>query len=254
MRQRVLRTILISFILLLIGTAGETQEGTPIKDVERYFPDDVGLEWKFTGSVADQVQKVASYTNVATVKGMTEKNGVKVKVFSETNQSNEGPTESYFFRDKNGITYHGGEPTTSFENQIVPYRVIRFPITLHQTFSQIQKNNISFGQDLDNDGKEEQAEVRAEVTAASFETVSVPAGVFKDCLKLQGSLVVQVTLSKNQKVVQMVDKTTNWFAPGIGMVKGIERIEYPSVDGSNPAANIITEELTEYTQGKSSAH
>jgi hypothetical protein len=254
MQSRISRVILISFMLLLLGTAGETQEGTPILNVERYFPDEVGLEWKFTGFIADQVQKVSTYTNVATVKGMTEKNGVKVKVFSETNQANEGPTESYFFRDPNGIVYHGGEPTTAFETQIVPYRVIRFPIALHQTFSQIQKNDISFGQDLDNDGKEEQARVVAEITAASFETVSVPAGVFKDCLKLQGTLVVQVTLSKNQKVVQMIDKTTNWFAPGVGMIKGIERIEYPAVDGSNPTGNIITEELTEYTKGNSSIH
>lgn len=254
MRRRLFKAILISFMLLLIGRAGETQEPAPIPNVERYFPDEIGLSWTFSGSVADQVQRVASYTNVATVKGTAEKNGVKVKVFSETNQANEGPTDSYFFRDRNGIVYYGGEPTTPFETQIVPYRVIRFPIALHQTYSQIQKNDISFGQDLDNDGQEEQAQVRAEITAASFETVAVPAGVFKDCLKLQGTLVVQVTLSRNQKVVQMIDKTTNWFAPGVGLVKGVEKIEYPSVDGSNPTGNIITEELTEYTQGKSSIH
>lgn len=252
--RRAFKTILIGFTLLLIGTAGETREGAPIPDVERYFPDEVGLSWTFTGSVADQVQRVASYKNVATVKGMTEKNGVQVKVFNETNQANEGPADSYFFRDRNGIVYHGGEPTTPFESQIVPYRVIRFPIALHQTFSQIQKNDMAFGQDLDNDGQEEQAQVRAEITAASFETVAVPAGVFKDCLKLQGILIVQVTLSRNQKVVQMIDKTTHWFAPGVGLVKGVEKIEYPSVDGSNPTGNIITEELTEYTKGKSSAH
>lgn len=254
MRRRIFKATLIGFMLLLIGRAGETQEPAPIQNVERYFPDEVGLSWTFTGSVADQVQRVASYTNVATVKGTAQKNGLQVKVFSETNQANEGPTDSYFFRDRNGIVYHGGDPTTPFETQIVPYRVIRFPIALHQTYSQIEKNDVSFGQDLDNDGQEELAQVRAEITAASFETVAVPAGVFKDCLKLQGTLIVQVTLSRNQKVVQMIDRTTNWFAPGVGMVKGVEKIEYPSVDGSNPTGNIITEELTEYSQGKSSTH
>ncbi|HZR46188.1 MAG TPA: hypothetical protein VFA47_05770 [Candidatus Manganitrophaceae bacterium] len=254
MQNRAVKIIFISFLLLLIGRAGETEEATPIQNVERYFPDDIGLSWTFSGTVADQVQKVAAYTNVATVKGTAEKNGVQVKVFSETNQANEGPTDSYFFRDRNGIIYHGGEPMTPFEKQLVPYRVIRFPMVLHQTFSQIQKDNISFGQDLDNDGQDEQAQVRAEITAAGLETVAVPAGVFKDCLKLQGTLVVQVTLSKNQKVVQLIDKTTNWFAPGVGLIKGIERIEYPAVDGGNPTGNIITEELTEYSQGKSSVH
>ena len=254
MQRRIVKWVLITFMLLLIGRTGETEEVSPIHDVERYFPDDVGLSWTFTGTVADQIQKVATYTNVATVKGTAEKNGVQVKVFSETNQANEGPTDSYFFRDKNGIVYHGGDPTTPFENQLVPYRVIRFPMALHQTFSQLQKNDISFGQDLDNDGQEEQAQVRAEITPASLETVSVPAGVFKDCLKLQGTLIVQVTLSSNRKVVQMIDKTTNWFAPGVGLIKGVEKIEYPVVDGSNPTGSIITEELTEYTKGKSSVH
>jgi hypothetical protein len=254
MRRRVVKIILISFLVLLIGRTGETEEVASIQNVERYFPDDVGLSWTFSGTVADQIQKVAAYTNVATVQKTLEKNGVQVKVFNETNQANEGPTDSYFFRDRNGIVYHGGEPMTPFENQLVPYRVIRFPLMLHQTFSQIQKSDISFGQDLDNDGQDEQAQVRAEITPASFETVAVPAGVFKNCLKLQGTLIVQVTLSGNGKVVQLLDKTTNWFAPGVGLIKGVEKIEYPAVDGGNPTGNIITEELTEYSQGKSSVH
>lgn len=255
MRLKTLQAVLFSFTLLLVGTVGRTEEAAPIQNIERYFPDEVGLTWTFSGSIADQVQRVSTYTNVAAVKGTAEKNGVKVKIFTESNQANDGPAESYFFRDGNGIVYHGGDPTTPFETQLVPYRVIRFPLALHQPFPQIQKRSIAFGQDLDNDGKEEQADVYAEITAASFETVSVPAGTFKDCLKLQGSLIVQVTLSKDQKVVQMIDKTTNWFAPGIGMIKGVEKIEYPSVDGSNPTGSIITEELTEFSkENPSSTH
>src|SRR3989338_8499311 len=102
---------LIFFILIffipLSGLPGRTEEGAPIQDIERYFPDEIGMTWTYRGSVADQVQRVGAYTNIASVKGTAEKKGVQVKIFAETNQANDGPAESYFVRDKEGITYHG---------------------------------------------------------------------------------------------------------------------------------------------------
>lgn len=256
MLMKTVYTIFFSFVFLLAATIGETQEGTPIQNIERYFPDEVGFTWTYKGSVADQIQRVATatYTNVATVKGTAEKKGVQVKIFTESNQANEGPAESYFFKDQNGIVYYGGEPTTPFETQIVPYRVVRFPVLFHKPFWQIQKAGISFGSDLDNDGKDEEADVSAQITAIGFETITVPAGTFKNALKLEGTLTIQVTLSRNQKVVQMIDKTTNWFGEGVGMLKGVERMEYPAVNGNSPNGSIITEELAEYTQQKKSSH
>lgn len=238
--------------LLLWISVAQAQEA-PIPQVERYFPDEVGMTWSYRGSVVDDVQRVGAYINTASVKGTAEKKGARVKIFTESNQADEGPAESYFLRDKDGITYYGGQPTTPFESQLVPYRVIRFPLILNKPFSQIDKS-INFGRDLDEDGKEEAAVVQAEIVAQGFETVSVPAGVFKDCLKLEGRMKIFITLSSNGKVLLMTDKTTNWFAPDVGMVKGIEKTEFPSPDGSNPTGTIITEELSEYSQDRSSVH
>ncbi|MBI3805181.1 MAG: hypothetical protein HY282_15635 [Nitrospirae bacterium] len=250
---RTMLKLFLLFSLLLSITLAEAQEGTPIQKIERYFPDEVGMKWSYRGSVADQVQRVASYVNNAAVKGTVEKKGVQVKVFTESNQSNEGPAESYFFRDKEGISYYGGDPTTPFESQLVPYRVIRFPVSLQKPFSQLDKK-VSFGKDLDEDGTEEEAEVHAEIIAKGFETISVPAGTFKDALKLEGTMLIHITLSGSHKVVLMTDKTTNWFAPDVGMVKGIERTEFPSIDGGNPTGTIVTEELTEFIKDRSSSH
>ena len=249
--KRIKRTIGFLVMPLLWISLAHAEE--PIPQVERYFPDDVGMTWSYRGSVVDQVQRVASYINNASVKGTTEKKGSRVKVFTESNQSNEGPAESYFLRDKDGISYYGGEPTTPFEKQLVPYRIIHFPLSLHKLYSQLDKA-ISFGRDLDEDGKEEDAVVKAEIIAQGLETISVPAGVFKDCLKLEGTMKIYITLSSNGKTILMTDKTTNWFAPDVGMVKGIERTEFPSVDGSNPTGTIVTEELAEYSQPRSSSH
>ena len=249
-----LNFFILIFFIALSGLPGRTEEGTPIQDIERYFPDEIGMTWTYRGSVADQVQRVGAYTNIASVKGTAEKKGVQVKIFAETNQANDGPAESYFVRDKEGITYHGGDPTTPFESQIVPYRVIHFPIVLNGTFSQIEKSGLAFGRDLDNDGKDEETDVSARITAVSLETVSTPAGTFKNCLKLQGTMTLQIALSGSGKVVQLTDTTTNWFAPEVGMVKGTEKTEFPSIEGRGGQGILITEELTEYSKEKSSLH
>lgn len=250
--NQITRTLGFLFILFFWVSPAQAEE-TPIPQVERYFPDEVGMSWSYRGSVVDDVQRVGAYINTAAVKGTAQKKGAQVKIFTESNQADEGPAESYFVRDAEGISYFGGQPTTPFESQLVPYRVIRFPLVLNKPFSQIDKS-ISFGRDLDEDGTEEVAVVQAEIVALGFETVSVPAGVFKDSLKLEGRMKIFITLSSNGKVLLMTDKTTNWFAPDVGMVKGIEKTEFPSPDGSNPTGSIITEELSEYSTGRSSVH
>lgn len=250
--NQITRTFGFLFILFFRVSFVQAEE-TPIPQVERYFPDEVGMSWSYRGSVVDDVQRVGAYINTAAVKGTAEKKGTQVKIFTESNQADEGPAESYFVRDEEGISYYGGKPTTPFENQLVPYRVIRFPLILNKPFSQIDKS-ITFARDLDEDGKEEQAHVQAEIVALGFETVSVPAGVFKDSLKLEGRMKVFITLSRDGKVLLMTDKTTNWFAPDVGMVKGIEKTEFPSPDGGNPTGSIVTEELSEYSTGRSSSH
>ncbi|MFY9271293.1 MAG: hypothetical protein WAO55_16245 [Candidatus Manganitrophaceae bacterium] len=251
MNRIFLKVVLLTLVFLGWGIA--RAEESPIPNIERYFPDEIGMTWSYRGSVVDQVQRIASYVNNATVKGTAEKQGIRVKVFTESNQANEGPAESYFLRDKEGISYYGGDPTTPFETGLVPYRVISFPMVPEKPFSQLDKK-VPFGKDLDEDGTDEEAQVEAKIVMKGFETISVPAGVFKDCLRLEGSMKIYITLSGKQKVLLMTDKTVNWFAPDVGMVKGIERTEFPGMNGENPTGTIITEELSDYSKSQSSIH
>lgn len=254
LRKDRLKMFLFFLLLLFIPPVAPAEEGGAIREIERYFPDEVGRTWRYEGSVTDEVQRVASYTNIAMVERTMERNGVEVMVFTETNQANHGSTKSFFSRDKKGIVYHGGEPTTLFERQLVPYRVIEFPMKFHRSYSQIEKRNVSFGLDLDHDGKDEQADVSARIVAEKFETMSVPAGVFKDSLKVVGTLVIRITLSGNKEVVQMIDQTTNWFALDVGLVKGIERATFPKIGGFPKTGSLIIEMLSEYSKEKASTH
>ena len=38
--------------------------------------------------------------------------------------------DGFFRRDKTGLVYYGSQPTTPFEQQLVPYRILNFPLVL----------------------------------------------------------------------------------------------------------------------------
>ena len=255
------RLIVVFFGLLWIysfpGLPPPAEAADPkgaVPNIELYFPSETGSEWRYLGTVVDQIQRVGNYVNVTTISGTTVKNGVQVQVFSETNQADNGPADSYFSIDQYGITYYGSSPTTTFEKQIVPYKIVSFPVYLHQNYPQLDKRGLNFGRDLDQDGTDEQVDVIADIAIDGLEPVSVPGGVFNGCLKMTGTMNLYITLSSSHKVVKMVDITTNWFAPGVGLVKGIERTDFPSINGSPAQSTEIIEELQSTSIGGKSRH
>lgn len=231
------------FVLLGLLSTVNAQSASPIEDAGRYFPDDIGMRWTYEGTIEEKIQQIATFTNIATIKGFTKKDGVKVTIVTESNEGNQGPSESYFSRNADSIVYHGGEPTTAFEEKLVPYLVMKFPLHPGESFVQLEKKAIPFGRDLDQDGIEELAEVKAEITVAGFETVSVPAGVFKNAFKLNGFMSIKFTLSANNEVVELTDKTTTWFALDVGMVKSIETVEFPEIGLIPQTSSVIKEVL-----------
>ncbi len=212
--------------------------------IEDYFKEKVGMTWTYEGSVADEVMKISAYTNIATIKGIIQVDGVPALIFSETNQGNKGPSLSYFSTGDLGLVYHGGEPTSDFEGRLIPYAVIPFPMQFNKKFIQFEKKGVPFGRDFDHDGIDELADVSASVVAEAYETVSVPNGVYHNALKLRGTMVISLRLSgsKVSKRVEIIDRTTTWLALGVGMVKGIESIEFPAV-GDLPATTTVTSEM-----------
>jgi hypothetical protein len=252
-KQFAMALIVLPFILS--AAEGETvpEKGEVVEGAHHYFPDEVGLTWTYRGFVVDDILRVSDYTNVAKILGTDKKGGVEVQVFSETNQGGRGPTESYFKQDKTGITYWGGSPTTDFESRLVPYKVIPFPIVFGEPYRQIERNGVPYETDLDQDGARERADALAEITAVGFETISTPAGHFRNTIKFEGKMTIWITLSKDKTKVVIVSQMTNWFAPGVGMVKGIERVSLPAIGGKPSLESIMTEVLESFSRKESPA-
>ncbi len=221
-----------------------------VEHTEEYFPDSLGSLWEYVGYThTEKIEHISRVTfkNEVTTIGTSNMNGVTVKIFRETNQGNKGPTDGYFRRDDTGIVYHGSRPTTPFEQQLVPYRILNFPLVLGMTFQQLKKTNVDMQADLDGDGQSERGDVVADARVVGYEPVTVGAGAFPEALRIDAVMTLSVTMSKNQQLAISQDRISSWFVRGVGLVKYEEMIEAPPVLETRGAVTYLSEELESYT-------
>ncbi len=213
-----------------------------------YFPDQIGNEWHYRGQMIEgPLQTIDNkfFSNVSSVTGTKSLKGMTVTVFHDTNPGNHGPSDSFYRRDSVGIVYYGSEPGTPFEKQLVPYQIVRFPLTISSSFPQFNRKDLDFGADLDQDGVNEKADAQGENVVVARESITVPAGTFKDSVKVEARMHMQIHLSRTKKTAIGTDVMTAWFAKGVGLVKYIERQELSQGEDRGVVTD-ITEELESY--------
>jgi hypothetical protein len=213
-----------------------------------YFPDQIGNEWHYRGQMIEgPLQTIDNkfFSNVSSVTGTKSLKGMTVTVFHDTNPGNHGPSDSFYRRDSVGIVYYGSEPGTPFEKQLVPYQIVRFPLTIASSFPQFNRKDLDFGADLDQDGVNEKADAQGENAVVARESITVPAGTFKDAVKVEARMHMQIHLSRTKKTAIGTDVMTAWFAKGVGLVKYVERQELSQGEERGVVTD-ITEELESY--------
>ena len=168
-----------------------------------------------------------------------------VTVFHDTNPGNHGPSDSFYRRDSVGIVYYGSEPGTPLEKQLVPYQIVRFPMKVSSSFPQFNRKGLDFGTDMDRDGINEKADAQGDATVVGQESVTVPAGTFKDAVKVEARMHMQIHLSGAKRTVQGTDVMTAWFVKGVGLVKYVERQELSPLEDRGVVTDIM-EELESY--------
>lgn len=241
--------VLLLCVVFCVGFVSLATASMSIEDPESYFHSPIGSVWHYQGTIHErEVQLIATngFTNSATAIKTIQKDGVSVIVFIETNPGNTGETESQYYIGHEGVIYHGSEPQQLFEQQLIPYPVVKFPLIERHTFRQFDIKDSSLFQDIDGDGFNEHVDAFAEVTVGALETLTVPAGTFENVLRLEGTMEMAVTMSSNGEVVVTKDRLTSWFAPHVGLIKYIETIAVPVMGGVNMRTTVITEELEEF--------
>ncbi len=114
------------------------------------------------------------------------------------------------------------------------------------SFKQFDRTNIDFGNDLDADGTNERVDVLGQATIMGQETITVPAGSFKEAVKVEARMTLNIHLSSNNRAIIGTDIMTAWFVKGIGLVKYLERQELGAMKEDRGLVIEITEELEEF--------
>jgi len=213
-----------------------------------YFPDQIGNEWHYRGQITEgplQTIEHKFFSNVSSVSGTKTIKGMMVTVFHDTNPGNHGPSDSFYRRDSVGIVYYGSEPGTPLEKQLVPYQIVRFPLKASSSFPQFNRKGLDFDSDMDQDGINEKADAQGDATVVGQESVTVPAGTFKDAVKVEARMYMQIHLSGAKRTALGTDVMTAWFAKGVGLVKYVERQELTPLEERGVVTDIM-EELESY--------
>ena len=246
------RAFMLGIVLLLAGAAWSTsfasEEAGIIVQSADYFPDQTGNEWHYRGQITEgplQTVEHKFFSNVSSVTGTKTIKGMTVTVFHDTNPGNHGTMDSFYRRDSVGIVYYGSEPGTPFEKQLVPYQIVRFPMKVSSSFPQFNRKDLDFGNDLNRDGINEKADAQGDASVLGQESVTVPAGTFKDAVKVEARMRMHIYLSGTKKTVQGTDVMTAWFVKGVGLVKYVERQELSPLEDRGVVTDIM-EELESY--------
>jgi hypothetical protein len=255
MQARTIPALSILLVWSLLGAAiGMDKRGyaaetvTVVANAAEYFPDTNGSRWRYRGQVIEgPLQTIATknFVNISTVKGSEKMKGVTVKVFHDTNPGSHEPSDSYYRRDAVGIVYYGSSPGSPIEKQLTPYQIVRFPLEYPTGFQQFDRKNLNYGSDVDGDDKDEKVDVEASVKVIGIEPVQVPAGLYEDTIRLESRMTMRIHLSSERQTVVGTDIMNVWFARGVGVVKYVERQEFPSIRGDRGMVTETTEELEE---------
>jgi len=215
-----------------------------MQESQSYFPLNDGNLWTSHETYSVNGTVTTSFDRVSQRAGTKLIGGLYASVISEHEIPTNFIYESYLVKDSSGITIYGNNkisfPSTSTYS---PYNLISFPIQIGVSIHQLDKKEIDYGFDFDTDGINEKVDITIDVVASGFETISTPAGVFQNCLRVDTTEMETLTLSSTGSKISAVSKETTWYARNIGQVKQITNTF------GNGFANQITEEITGYMVG-----
>jgi len=214
----------ISAFLASAAAAGQTASGPG--DVGNYFPVSVGNKYTYQGVVTASGGSPLSFNDDVTISGTTVVNGAVVTVFSQTNADGSGQAlDNYYLKESTGVMNYGdNDPSDTVTARIVPYPEIRFPLAAGASFVQVDRGGLDYGSDLDGDGKNEHFNIRSVVKVAGFESVTTPAGTMAACARIETTATLTLIASSNGAQVTATGIQTNWFAPGVGIIKTMSSV------------------------------
>jgi hypothetical protein len=221
--------------LLLTGCGGggdsASQVDPPIEtagpgDAGNHYPMAVGDRWVYRKVSSDGTNSLKAdyFAETRTVQGVTATVSRRQDIAS--GQIEEGA--SYFVKTGRGV--YSLAPDTSPEGLVYGLsrlEFLRFPLQPGTSHVSVDRADLDLGMDLDGDGRHERLSVRVQSTVEATESVTVAAGTFASAARVVTVVKETVTLSRNSQTLSGTSTYTDWYAPGVGLVKNRQVSVYP---------------------------
>ena len=222
--------------ILLGGTSGGCDEGP-----RDYFPLEAG--WRFGYRMQVDAEGAGTEVFRATAANLEPR---KIGNVTATPQLHQDGRILYYVEDPAGVRLIAFEKPGEDTPQKIPEQyVLKYPlepgarwrtasrtILLTERFLYSKALPINIGIDLDYTVEKTDADVR------------VPAGHFLNCVKLTATGHTTVNAADNQRILNVDVEISEWYAPGVGLVKAT-RAERA---GEERAGNAHMAQVLEYTR------
>ncbi len=184
-----------------------------------YFPLEEGLQWRYqvTKITRDGVRQ-QKYIYISLADRIVEEQTVSVR------KSADGSL-FYYRETEEGLLYEGKEIQSGIAREFLrdEHLILAYPLEKGTQWQDITQTRllVKTGPTQKTEFKVE-AEISLEISIEAIdETISVPAGIFHECIKIikQGAEFIDAGNYIGRTIVRV--KESSWYAPGVGLVKSV---------------------------------
>lgn len=207
------KSFFLVFLIFLTGCIGEQKN---------YFPLNDGRVWNYDIKINPGVEERINYkkTNYSLGKQYINKSGKKLKIQPIVRENN---NIYYYSEDQNGILRQGvqlnGSDNIRFEDE--KKYVLKYPIKKGTEWDSQSKTFLILRRYAYFDYRATTNFNLNYVVSSINEVVKVPAGKFKNCIKVSGSGNTTFIGDREIGSIKINIRTIDWFAPNVGLIKSI---------------------------------
>jgi len=194
--------------------AGRTDEGPG--DLADYFADELNEVSAFLGSVSRDSGPATFFSNARRVRV---ENSAGLRTIEELNAYELGRRTEIFQETSRALTLISSpDPRDALAAEAIPYDELRFPLVVGRSWTQFDVEGIRLPTDYDGDGTRDTLDALGRRTLLGFETRTVLAGAFPNCIRLQSVKDYTLVLSDGGTGQSRVIED-EWYAPGVGLIE-----------------------------------
>ncbi|MFA7403543.1 MAG: Ig-like domain-containing protein [Pelobacteraceae bacterium] len=207
-------------------------------DINNLFPLTIGNSWGYHVTSYGTGKQSTNYTESVKISGTKYIDNNAAYVLTSFNSDNLAASSEEYYVKNNAAIYYVGDNSISLSSSISPYPIFEFPVVQNGSFLQIKRSHLDYGSDLDGDGINEKIAINSNVTTTVNETVRVEVGMYQNCTRVVTSMTETLTSSRDNEQLTVNGTMSEWYAPGIGLVK--RHVEYVYPNGSSVTDYALT--------------